>query len=379
MEEDEFEELPSYVKDDRIKLPDELLENPLKYISNYYESIYPNIGKKVFYLLSLVPVSLITPKIPRGKKDIKQKISILLISNSGTGKTSLAEEFEKITYNPLFVEHLTEARMNYEMRGKKRVSLIVSDIATMFSNDTIVKMVEGALGEEGVIGRNTMKNRDEDMRERIDAVSYLSGTPENITKEIIGWGLLGRTSPLLINHSEQEHDAILDFVNDEMGVETEHTLNYIPHFYNELLKIQEGNHRIPKINGYIIPKDIKDEIKSFIKPLVRPAFVRWGVNAVRETEEVYRFLVSHAFLNIFRKYENGLIHGDKIVIDSKDLKVAKYLIKREVATKEFIIDCINQINYNNLKTIQKLKEWTRRHKISDNAPKIRLMEGMLKR
>ena len=61
---EEFEETPKYVRQEEVIFPEELIKNPLKFISTYYESIYPHMGKKVFQLLCLVPTTLIIPKIP---------------------------------------------------------------------------------------------------------------------------------------------------------------------------------------------------------------------------------------------------------------------------------------------------------------------------
>lgn len=369
-----------YIREDLPEIPRDLLMNPVKYITRHYESIYPNIGKKVFYLLCLVPGSLIIPPIPRGKKKIKQKINLLFISNSGSGKTSIAEEFEKITYNPIFVEHITTAALNYKLKQEESATLIISDIATAFSNEELVKLIEQVLGEEGSISRETMQTvKKENGRRKIDVVSYLSGTPENINKEIIGHGLLGRTSPLLISHTEKEHEEIIDFVSDEMGKENFlEEKSYIKEFYQELKKIQEGNHEISPIEGYIIPNEIKSEIKRIIKPLVRKSFRAWGVNGVRETEEFFRFLVNSAFINIFKKYEDGKIIGNKLLIDENDFKLAKYLINREIKTKEFIIECLNTINYHNIKTIHQLKKWTEMNNVKSTEAKM-LMEGMVKK
>jgi len=373
------DDIEKYIVKEKIEIPEELLYNPLKYITNYYESIFLNVGKSVFYILSLVPCSLIIPEITTRRRKIKQKINFILISNPATGKTSIAEEFEKISYNPIFVEHITRARMVNEMKQKEFLTLIISDIANSFNNEDLVKFLEQILGDEGVISVSTMHNKGEKTRKRKNAVAYLAGTPENITKEVLKWGLLSRMSPLLIVHSPKEHDEIIDFISDEIGEEYKEKENCIPLFYKELLKIQNGEHYIPKIEGYIFPKEIKEEIKKYLKPLVSRSFEKWGVNATREVQESYRFMISHAFLNIFKKYRDGLIKNNKLIIDKKDLKVAKFLIKREILTKEFIMDCINQLNYNNIKTIQKLKEWAYKHKIKENNPKVRLMEGMMRK
>lgn len=359
------------------QLPKELLLRPYKYIRDYYEKIYPFMGSKVFSVLSLVPVSLLLPKIPRGIKTIKSKINILILSNPGTAKSSIGVEFEKITFDPLPFEAITDARLFYELREKDRVSLIVTDIARIFSDPIMVKQLENILGDEAVISRNTMRNKADDLKKDIDAVAYLSGTPENINNHVIRDGILARVSPLVVFHSQREHEFILDYVNDEMGDSDIENVNFIPQYYKELLKIQlNQNPMIHPVTGYIISKEIKDEMSKFIKPLVNPTFIKFGVHAVRELEEAYRFMVSHAFLNIF----NRRMDGGKIVITEEDMKIAQFLIRREIATKHKIISCINALEYLNLKTVNDLRDWVNRQKTTDVGQETKLlMAGMLNR
>jgi len=355
-------------------------KKPYEYICRYYESVLPFIGNKVFSVLSLVPISLIIPKIPRGKKMVKQKINLLLLSNPGSGKSSIAEEFEKIAYSPLSTKKITPARLYYEIKKRSdgKMSLIVEDIAEMFMDEVLVKLLEGILGEEGSISRNTMKNTKEETSKKIDAVAYLSGTPENIAEKRIREGLLMRTFPLIVFYSKEEHEKILDFVADNMGKEEKSfEQEDIKNFYEELFSIQEGTHdTIEPIQGYIIPKSINEEVKLFIKPLVSLMFEKWGISNVRELEEMYRLMCSYAFLNIF----NRKIENNKLVITKEDLELSKKLIKREIQTKGIILTCIDQVDYYNIKTREQLREWekNRRKKEEISSHAKFLMEGMVK-
>lgn len=343
-----------------IILDKSLIQNPYNYICNYYESILPFIGKKAFSILSLVPPSLIMPKIPRGKKQIKQKIVILLLAQPGAGKSSLADEFSKIAYFPVVTKSMTPARIDFELnkRENKRTTLIVEDVATMFADDVLIKILEGALGEEESILRDTMRNIEkegEKINKKREVVAYLSGTPSNIADRRIRDGLLMRTSPLLVFYTPKEHEKIIDFIADSMGKEeTNSSPTQIKSFYDKLYKIQEGTDKdFAPIEGYIFSENINNEVKSFIKPLVKSIFDRWAIPGFRETEEFFRFLCSHAFLNIF----NRKIEDRKIVITQQDLNIAKILIKREIYTKYVILKAIENIDYYNIRTMNELRDW----------------------
>lgn len=362
------------------EIPEGLVKQPHRFICDYYESIYPNIGRRVFDILCLVPVSLLIPRIPCRKKQVKSKINFLLISNPGSGKTSLAEEFEKITYEPLPMEYITDARLFYELSGKERVSIIISDIFRIFSNPILTKQLENVLGEDACISRSTMHTKEEDTKQDIDAVAYLSGTPEIISHKIIRDGIIARTSPLIVYYSEKEHEEILNYVNEGIGIEdNKNIFNYIRLFYDDLEKIQNGTH--PKINpikGYVISEKIKEDIIKFIKPLVKPIFEKYGITCVRELEQTYRFMVSNSFLNINPKK----IKNDKIVIDEGDVKIAKKLIRREIYMKNIIFASIDAINRNNIRTRNELRNYWEKYKIKENKEVIKearfIMGGLVK-
>ena len=365
-----------------VVIPIELLKNPWRYICNYYESLYPCMGRKVFSIVSLIPPSLILPPIPNGRKKIKQKINLFLIANPSSGKTSIAEEFEKIATNPIFSESMTPAYLNFELRDKDKVTIITSDVAQSLINEEFVKLLEQILGDEGKISRNTMQ--DKTKRRKIEAVAYLSGTPSIISNDRIRDGLLFRCSPLIVTLSSDEHNFILDSVNNKMGIETQgNNIEHIISFYNLLNSIQEGTHdEINPIKGYIISEEIKQKLIDFIKPLVQPSFEEYGIHAVRQLQEAYRFMVSHAFLNIYNKQKEGKIKNNKLVIDDKDLEVAKYLIDIEIETIFHIIESLNDLKAGGIKTYKQLREWQNRKKLKDKKTQSRerkfIMEGIVK-
>jgi len=370
------------------KIPQRLLENPWRYICNHYEGIYPHMGRAVFSVASLIPVSLIMPKIPSTKKLIKQKINLFLISPPGTGKTSIAEELEKITYNPLFTEHITPARLNREINSPDRenITLIISDVANSLNNEELVKFIEGALGDEGATSRSTMKNTKEDMRKKKDVVSYMAGTPDNISNDRIRRGFLSRMSPLICVHTLEEHNEILDYVNDSIGEynPSENESEAIVNFYQNLREIQEETHEsINKIKSFIIPKEFTKEIGDFIKPRVVDGFEEFGIEAIRQTHEAYRFMCAHAFLDIHNKYKNGKIKDNKIIIERKDVDVSKYLIDIEIETIFIIAESISLLNDRGIKTLKQLREWERgrgiREKKKLSREKDAIMRGYVKK
>ena len=365
-------------------MEDEIKKDPYQYIKNYYESVYPFIGGKVFSILALLPISLILPKIQRRGKLIRSHLSLILLSPPGSGKTSLCSEFEKITLNPLSTESITPARFVYEVNKKSmsnnnpQISLIVSDIATIFMNEVLIKILENTL-EEGYISRNTMRNKKEETKKNVEAISFLSGTPENINDNRLKRGILFRALNLVVFHSEEEHEKIIDFVSSSIGKEDEINNSEIIDFYQDLYKIMEGNHEtFNPVEGFIFPEEIQNQVSPFIKAEVKDIFKKHGITFARSVEDFFRIMCSHAFLNIY----NRKLQDNKIIITEEDMKVAKNLIKRDLDTKNIILECIDTIDYYGLKTINQLREWEDRRRLKykkDLGKKTKfIMEGLIR-
>lgn len=369
---------------EEISVPQELLDNPYVYICNFYESVYLHMGRKCFSIMALMPPSLIMPKIKSKKKLIKQKINFFLISPPGTAKTSIAEELEKITYNPIFVENITSARLHREIDSREKMTLITSDVATSLEDEELVKFLEGAIGDEGTTSRATMHNRKDELRKKKEVVAFLSGTHENISNHKIKDGFLMRCSPLVVIHSNKEHEDILDFVNESIGEDYDDIgSEHISDFYQLLCNIQEGKHPdINPIEEFRFPKDIKEELKNFIKPLVKQGFKEFGITAVRQIQEAYRFMAAHAFLNIHKKYEDGLFKDGVLEIDERDLKIAKFLIEREIENIFIIIDSISELNRQGIRTYKQLREWSDKKRMEEKKEvrreKMFIMKGIVK-
>ena len=147
---------------------------------------------------------------------------------------------------------------------------------------------------------------------------------------------------------------------------------YIPSYYYSLWQIQDGRHEtIKPIESYVISEKIKKDAIEFFKPLAKPYFLRWRVNAVRELEEMYRFIVNSAFLNIY----NRKIIDNKLVVEEQDFEVAKKLISREIETKDFIMRCLSAVNLERLKTTKEIQNWTAKRGIK-NPMVESIMKGL---
>lgn len=312
----------------------EIRSKPYEFICDYAESVYPHAGREVFQVASLMMPSLTAPDLPFMGKRIRSNINTLFLATSGAGKTSLAKLFSKFTIEPLEVESITVAKLEDEISKRQKFSLIVGDFARMAREPILIKVLEGIIGEEKKIHRQTMrKNINMD----VDGICLLCGTPQDLSHYLSG-GLLFRLVPKIIIHDERKHAEIGEHIKNQIGEDGNQNITEqaIKIFYEELEMIQEGEHeKIKKINGYVIEQKFKDDAYKEWEKMTSPIVKETNFNFIRGLQEFFRFLVAHAFLNIHnRKVENG-----KLYPNGEDFSVALDLMVKTI-----------QVQYDILKT-----------------------------
>lgn len=312
------------------KETENIRKDPYNYVCDWVESMYPFTGKKVFQILSLMPVSLIIPDLTFMSKSIRSNINCLFLASSGAGKSSLSKQFSNFTYNPFEVESITAAKLENKLKSMKNFSLIVGDFARLSKDPAIVKIIEGILGEEKKLNRETMR---EEINSQTNGVGLLCGTPQDLSEYLTG-GLIFRIVPLIIFHDADEHSAVGKHIMENVG-EDNFTLHrdkekIIQDYYKELVNIQEGkNSSIAQVTGYTIDDDFRKKAYESWNKFTRPIVAENALNFFRELQEFFRFLIAHAFFNVYnRKIVNGKLHCTQ-----EDFEVALKLMKRTIEVK----------------------------------------------
>ena len=300
-------------------------KNPYKYICDYVESLYPNVGKKSFEILSLLPASLIMPDIEFGGRLIRSNLHVLVLGASGGGKSSIADMFAKFAFNSLNVESITSAGLESAIMNSGSVfSLIVGDFARMSRDPILMKVLEGILGEEKSIKRKTARK---DMDLDVDAVALLCGVSSDLSKYIMS-GMLWRISPIMLGNSVDEHMKIGRHLINQVGKSGQSDkTEVIKNYYYLLLKMQSNKET--GIKGYSLPKEFGDNLLTRWEKMTKPYVKELGLNFFRELLDGIRFLFSHAYLNRFnRKVENGILHPNE-----EDFRISMKLMKQSIAFK----------------------------------------------
>ena len=225
-----------------------------------------------------------------------------------------------------------------------------------------IKLLEGVIGEEESISRDTMKNIENGSNKKVDVIAFCCGTAENLTNNKINTGILRRMSPIIIFLSPEEHSDIIKFINLGVGeMKSNRDSEPITKFYEEIADIQEGyNKEIRPITGYIISEEIKEEVNNFFLPLTVNLHKKYRMSLATESEGTWRFICCSAMLRVFEKHRKGLIRDNKLIIDHQDLEIGKKLIQREISTKSIILQCIDTVDQFNIKTREQLIDWERK-------------------
>lgn len=325
----------------------EIVKRPYQFITGYMEDRLPYTGGEVFERISLIPPSLILPDFAYKGDMIRSNINVLLIGSSSSGKSTITKEFLNLAYYPLSVKSITPAMLERKIRECPTFTLIVDDFSRMIRDPIIVKIIEGILGEEKRIQRATMRS---ELDLETDACGLFCGTSQDLSSYLTG-GFLQRTVPIIIHHNEKEHSDIGKNIIKNMGKRQDGIKRQvIGNYYNKLFKIQLGQNKNvnPVIDYYQDPKmneeayEIWDERTKKINEILKTQ-----LNWFRELHEFFRFMYSHAMLNIFnRKVNDGILYPEK-----DDFNVGIKLMEQTIKLK---YDVLSMSSFS--KTISDLRE-----------------------
>jgi intein/homing endonuclease len=332
-----------------------------------------NYTEKIKSIEKIKPQVVYDIEVPKAKRYIANGI----ISHN-TAKSSMCETFEKLAYNSFPFESITDSKLYSELSKRDFVSLVVGDVHKIFSNTALTKTMENVLGDEQKLSRFTQ--RTDAHEKKIRAVAFLAGTPNSLTS-VIQDGIIFRTSVCLIFHDPEEHEEIGKFVTDgvferKAGMEIEES---IQKYYYELLQIQTNEHPDFKpIRGYVVDPEFKKMIFNAWRPLVKPVTERTKFSFFRELHQAFRYMVAHAFLNIFNR---EIRDREYLVIDKKDVEVAIDLMRKELKTKFEILSSNKVVSEEKLKTTKDLADFVRKcknQKVDVSEKAVNIMGSLLR-
>lgn len=301
------------------QIPDKLVRKPYPTIYNHYENIYKHSGEEVFRYAALQVLSPFAPKLNYQGDEKRIAINLLLLGNSGSGKSGLIEEIENIA--PLdkteFVQKQTGKALQEAVAGKSDgVELLVNDMKTIMGDTELLKTYETVIAD-GRIKRDTANESidDDDVR----AAMVGAAVPSDISRQVYG-GFIFRVIPIQIKYNAQQQEEILNHIEKNLssdnnsGVETEDISNY----YDLLYDLMEGRLDKPKVTGYEFDSDLRKEMRDAYKVAKDEGDLNEYVNLIRQFYDGFRLAALHALLNLpEREYVNKRTQDGEEVADIK--------------------------------------------------------------
>lgn len=292
--------------------------DPVNYICDWMESNLIHIGKKVFRLICLQPCSMIIPSIPMNSIDIRANINVFIIGSPACGKSTLAKKFCSFAYFPLSKKGISAPKLAQQIdESEGMFSLSLDDFSNFLEEGgyEAVKILEGAIGDEKEASRENMMYS---IRRKTQAIALICGTWIDLKKysTFLKGGLLSRMSLLFISLNEQQRREKAKFINDSIGrkgkeiLESRMKQQIISDYYKILFDIQnkKQNAEKPQVKGYLFNSKLNDTFLAKYETLTSKYTNDITGDFSREQQDAYRFLISHAFINIFnREIKDGIL------------------------------------------------------------------------
>lgn len=316
-----------------------LKRNPVKYICDWMESNLIHIGKKVFRLICLQPCSMIIPSVPINSIDMRANINVFIIGSPSCGKSSLSKKFRQFTFFPIYIKGISAKKLIYKMgMFKGMFSISIDDFSTVLNQPDgyeTIKILEGALGDEKEFSHENMARS---LKGKTQAIGLICGTWTDLNKysNLLKAGLLSRMCLLFISLTEKQRREKADFINSRIGnkeksLDSRMKQQIISDYYKLLFKIQnkETDAERPQIQNYHFDEHLnKLALEKWKKMTARYSNDING-DFTREFQDFYRFLISHAFINIFnRKVINGTIY-----LTEEDYAFAMEMMEENIKNK----------------------------------------------
>lgn len=335
----EYESLEGALSD----VPEELQGKPYYTIIEHFENIYKHAGEKVFRYAALQVLSPYAPKLNYQGDKKRISINLLLLGNSGSGKSGLIEEVENIAPygRSEFVQKQTGKALQEAVQGRNDgVELLVNDMKTIMGDTELLKTYETVIAD-GRIKRDTANEQidDDDVR----AAMVGAAVPSDISQQVYG-GFIFRVIPVQIKYTAKQQEEILDHIEknisskNDSGVTTEE----ISHYYNVIYDLMIGRLDKPRVAGYEFSDELRREMREGYKIAKDEGDLDEYVNLIRQFYDGFRLAALHALLNLpNREYINERKEDGEVVADIKiekiDVVVGKLGMQRLLDTLDGFI------------------------------------------
>jgi len=309
---------------------EQIERDPYNFIVKWASDLLPFTGGESFKILALSLVSLILPDFSYKGRKIRTNMNMLILGNSGSGKTTISDEFTDLCYYPINAGSVTPAGLEDMIFEQRVFSIVVGDFSRIIKNPITLKIIEALIEEKKLKKETKRQSIDID----VNGIGVFCGTPQDLSSYITG-GFLFRVIPIYIRHNIDQHSTIgKDIVdNVERDGDFPERKKAIKKYYDELFEIQTSKNNEKRVISY--NKDMLRDFGRRIFPLWDKD-TKWINNQLkvkldwfRELYEFFRFVITHAFLNIHnRNVVNGILE-----FEEDDFNVGKELMMSNIKRK----------------------------------------------
>lgn len=336
---------------------EQILKNPYNSIREYAEIRLTKVGRKVFSYLALQPISLVAPDIPVEEHFTRANMHFLLLGPPSSGKTSSCLLMRDVSPQSYLFQDVTPAKLTMDLMGKEKVSMICTDVDTIFRDMELIKLIEGVIGEEHMVARFNMRSS---ANFQTDATFLGCGVFESL-RDNIRHGFLQRTIPIVLFHTKEEKVLIVQSIKEGMFKNRQkYSFMDIKWYYNQIFEIQKGhNEKFSKIDNYYIDDKTKDELfRAWMEVMDHNNFPD-DQYLTREFYSIMKYVCASAMFNIFQR-EIVKSNNQRLIVPNRhDIELAKSLFNNEMKVKYNILS-LNQM-VSNIKREHAIKfyEWVR--------------------
>ncbi|HEY0090069.1 MAG TPA: hypothetical protein VGB37_14580 [Candidatus Lokiarchaeia archaeon] len=330
-------------------------KNPHKYICDWMGRNLLYVGEKSFGIISLFICSLMLPDINFNSTNIKASFNVLLLAPPSSGKSTICRKVEELSFNPYSIRKVSAYQLAIDLSNLEIFTLILEDFSQIGNDYDVIKVMEGAVGDER---RISLVNKNTHVDANVRGIGLLCGTWNDLGRyfEYFKSGTLFRYNLLFLDLDEEEKINIGRYINDGIGNEkdsakTKLQEKAVKKYYLELQNIMSGeNKSIPQIKKYYFDENFKKEIFELWNKATKK-YSSLDYNFNREMHEGYRIAVSSALLNIF----NRKIDKDGMIFpEEQDFNIAKKFMINNINNKVAILNCRSLIKSSTAEEIRAL-------------------------
>lgn len=339
-------------KEAKKELPQPLIDKPYRTTFQFAEQRLKFSGGEVFKFAAPQMISPYAPKLRYAGQLKRISINIMLLGNSGSGKTQLMELAEDIAPHGksewVGNKQTGKALQEKVTQADGGIQIIVNDMKNIMGDSELLKSYETIIAD-GRVKRDTARESVES--DDIRAAMIGGAVPADVSNQVYG-GLIFRIVPIRIQYAKNEQKQIAKHITENVTEQNRSGVSKqdIETYYNTIYKALSGGFTdVPKIDGYIFEESHRDTIRQgWTEAIDELNAIDQNTNLFRQLWDGFRFAALHGLLQLpNREVKHETVEDEhtgaemevgKVVLEGRDAKVGYALMRKELDTLNGFLD-----------------------------------------